>query len=310
MSIRVTGNAIPALVGAASLKVWQDWRVVPGISSGSVGIAWTGHAISRHLPHAFHVATAGQAPVWRKLGNVDATFEIVVQNQVLKFQSIAGAASARECVYNFTPYETVPSAIDFLPTWLGVVEPAPGVEPPLAVEVMAWIRKMVVGPPHPGARQFIGFANCQDLNWSRRIARIGVMGDATGGFRFGSINCPDAPVGAQENGQSDIDVNAVQPGVLVNPGLNWFHVRIKCIPASHFQTGRFLAFLNGRLVATFDQADNFPRNSRGSGDAFFGDYWTIQPTVAMWGNPDGVSQDAGIYVRDLRVRYTEDHSIT
>ncbi len=297
--IDVTGAALPSSGGQATLLRWQEWIVIPGWHLGAPDTNWTGFAVARHLP-----VNLGAGNVWRTLGNISAVFRVIDAKQVLDVQPAIGAGGTREVVHVFDPTLSL-SPIDFHASWGPALELAPAVQPALAVSLMAWVRKKNPGDA-PGARQFFGFLNQGDVNWSRRCARLGLAGDGVGGFRFQSNNCPGAPAGANENAQTDVDANAVQPAVLVAPGVNWFHVRLKAIPATESAPGRFLAFLNGRLVATFSLAANLPQSSRSAIDVLQAAFWPIMPAICAWGHPDTVTLDPGYYLRDVRVRYEED----
>lgn len=305
--IRKTTGGVPALVGADSLGRWQEFISIPGYGLGSYNIAWTGLAFGHHMTGSLNAGNA--AAVWRSLGSVNAFVRpIAGLGLVLEFLPAAAAAGAREVFYQFTPFVATALPLEFIPTWPAAVEPTPAVPPSLACSISAWIRKRNAGDL-PGARQFpIGFANVQDINFSRRIARVGLYGDGAGGFRFGSNNCPTAPAGGNENNQGDADANSVRPNALIAPGTNWFHARIKMVSSSSSQSGRFLCYLNQRLVATFATNANFPQSSRSAIDVAEIDYWAIMPSLGCWGNPDGVTVDPGFYMRDLRVRLEEDQS--
>lgn len=306
MSLGVSGAAIPPLAGSRALVNWMEWVCPAGYGNANYNVAWAGFGFTRSTPGTW--SAGNLAAVWRQLGSVNIFVRPLAGfGLVLEVLPAIAAGGAREVFQIFSPHPSVAYAMDFLGTWPPSLELAPAVQPFLAASVSAWIRKRVGGDAI-GARQFFGFSNAVDQNWSRRIARVGVMGDGAGGFRFGSVNCPAAPAGGVENAQNDIDANSVQPSVLVAPGTNWFHVRVKMIPPTDTIGARFLCFLNGRLAATFANVNNFPRSSRSSIDVAEIDYWPIMPTIAAWGNPDGVSQDPGYYLRDVRVRLEEDWS--
>jgi hypothetical protein len=291
--------------GIESLARWQEWITVPGMQQAAADTVWSGYAFERHVMAPSYDSAGTPRRLWQTFGSITAFYRVTGEKQVLEFLPAIGASGANEIFYRFGhtgPGGTSP--VDFHPTWGPVTEPAPAVPSTFTLEVMAWIRKRFAGDS-PGARQFFGMLYHGDADFSRRNARVGLAGNAAGGFRFQSNNCPDAPAGAVQNLQADSDVNRVQPAVLIAPGVNWFHVRIKMIPATETQTGRILGFLNGRLVATFDQLANLPRASRSVADVLLPTYSFIHAVVAAWGDPDGVSQDAGFMVRDLRVRFSE-----
>lgn len=145
------------------------------------------------------------------------------------------------------------------------------------------------------ARVGVGFDDIAVVFPSRRNARIGIHGDGASGFRFGSINCPDGLTGGADNASTDIDANSVQPAELVSPGANWFKFKIKMVPPTPAQTGRWGAYFNDVLVGTFTLQANFPRGNQGVNNDH---YRLIQP--GFWAYPDPV-QIPGILLHDLRV---------
>lgn len=302
MSLGVSGAAIPAIEGSAALQRWQEWIADPQYNVGSIDTAYAGFAYSRSLHAAW--AAGNIAAVWVTFGNQAPVFRVVNDEHVLDVFAIAGAIGAQECGMTFSPVTNF--GVDFKRVQPTLLEASPGVPAGLAGNVSAWIRKKAAGDATHCA-QFVGFVNGGggDFNRSTRVARIGLMGDGALGFRFGSVNCPDAPLGGADNGATNIDANSVQPAVLVNPGASWLHVRIKLVPATEFQTGRFACYLNGRLAATFTLAANMPRTSRSSIDVSAGPFHLVKPCFAMWG-AGGAAPGPGYYLRDLRVRLEED----
>lgn len=307
MSIRKVGAALAGIPGAESLRIWLEFIVQPGYNSSAPDVAWSGFAYSRQLP-AMWLAGNGAA-VWNLRGNQAPFFRIVSNIKVLDVFAIAGATGAQESAQVFRPASAAGAAsgmVDFIESWTPPItlEAAPGVGLPLAMFTSAWIRKRLAGDATSCA-QFVGFANDNgDLNVSRRVARIGLMGDGALGFRFGSVNCPDAIAGGVDNGATDIDANSFQPAQLINPGAAWFHVAVKMIPAIEGQPGRWGAYFNGRLVAVFTNLSNFPRTSRSTIDVSGGAYWPIVPAFCAFGN-NGAAPSPGYYVRDVRCGFTE-----
>lgn len=188
---------------------------------------------------------------------------------------------------------------DFAAGGAGALENVASAIQPLASVFRAWLRKFDNVSP-PTARQFFGFRNTASgvLTATKTVARTGLIGDGVNGFRFGSVNAPDG--GAGTNGFADIDAGSVQPALLVNPGLAWFSVTLKAIPASPTQTGRIGCYLDGVLVATYSTPANLPR---GTG-AVNRQYQPIEPCV--FADFDGVTQLNGFYVHRAEFWYDAD----
>lgn len=133
--------------------------------------------------------------------------------------------------------------------------------------------------------------------------RVGLVGDGADGFRFGSVGCPDGSVATAEN---QIDANSVQPSGLVNPGLNWFLVKFKYIPA---QLGglpaRVACYLDDVLVATFTAIANLPR---GRATAATYDFMSLYPFIGMM-QPAAVPQRNGLFVAFVHHWADEDLSV-
>jgi hypothetical protein len=147
-----------------------------------------------------------------------------------------------------------PQVLGFARTWATGLG---GDGPPLpSVSIEGWIRKRNAGDGS-NANFFFGFTSDIILVPSAQAPRIGLIGDGVGGYRFGSVNCPDGAAGV--DGPAAIDANAVQPANLVDPGANAFYVKIKLIPATATTPGMWAAYLGGSLVAVFDQLANLPR---------------------------------------------------
>lgn len=175
--------------------------------------------------------------------------------------------------------------------------------PPMAVSIMAWCRKKA-GGDSSSARFTFGFGDLTITTPSRRQARCGLIGDGSGGYRFGSVNCPDAFAGgAGDNADNDIDANAVQPAELTNANLstNWFHVRLKMIPPTPTSGAKWGAYLNGVLVATFtDTSVNFPRGAQGTSN----DFARIEAQLVNFGNTASVVPN--LVISDLRLWIEDD----
>lgn len=148
----------------------------------------------------------------------------------------------------------------------GPLEPLPAPSG-AALVFQAWLRKLTAGDPCT-ARMFFGFMNTANspLGATKVVARVGLIGDGVNGFRFGSVNCPDGAPGV--NGFADIDANSVQPQVLQNPVLKWFHVKVKMVPATPTLPGAVGCYLDGQLAAKFSALANFPRGTNGTNRGF------------------------------------------
>jgi hypothetical protein len=171
----------------------------------------------------------------------------------------------------------------------GMVE-ASGGPLDLCANFAAWLRKVNNVDP-TSARQFFGF-ECDastPLGATATVSRVGLMGDGLVGFRCGSVNCPDGAA-AGANGFADVDANSVQPLFLVAPGLKWFHVRVKLIPATADQAGKIAVYVDGRLVFLAFLLANLPRGTGGANRQF-------EPmTAAVFADFDAVTQLNGFLV--------------
>lgn len=139
-------------------------------------------------------------------------------------------------------------------------------DPDLAFFQELTIRKDV-GTDTPGCGFCFGFTSAssgsgQSVYNNGNTPSFGLIGDGAGGFRFGSVN---APSGGPARARTYVDANAVQPAVLVNPGVAEFTVGIKHIPAiAAGQPARYLCYLNRTLVATFTDPANYLLGENGS----------------------------------------------
>jgi hypothetical protein len=281
VSIFTDGAGVSALA-----RRYLEWLSLP--YADNQGAVWSRSA---YIVDSGSAMTGSYGIPWNLLGGQAA----LVQRTVDEWPTIlVRPAAAADCTYLFGPQGLTGAAIDFsenFPLVAGGVAPD-GVPSPLATSVSAWIRKETAAAA-TSARQTFGWAALDVTSTSGNTPRAGLIGDGLLGFRFGSVNCPQVanPV---ENGIADIDANAVQPPELVNPGARWFHVRVKIIPASASGNGRWGAYLNGSLVASFATAVNFPRRA---GSLAAPGYQRTHPFVGMWRNPNL----DGFHVHDLRV---------
>ena len=284
-----------------------EWIAEPFYGEASDGSPWQGFAYtSGGLPHA-GAGPAGIGVVWPNIGGA-AVSRVVGLMKVLDFTPTAIA----EVMHVFRPVSGVtaaPAPLDFYEALTPIIGTGADTPAPIAYVLQAWMRKQGAADA-TACRQFLGFANVFDPDFSRRSSFVGVVGDGLVGFRFGSVNCPDAPAGAVQNAATDIDAGSVQPAALVTPGASWFHVKVKLAPpVPGGLSGRVGVYLNGVLVATFSSTANLPRTARTSIDVQGAPYVAIQPVLAVWPNPDGVTVDPGLYLRDVRFAYTADTAL-
>lgn len=181
-----------------------------------------------------------------------------------------------------------------------VIEAASPSGQPFAAVCQAWLRKANNVNPC-WSRLFFGFGyfNLTPLGASAQHPRVGVMGDGNNGFRLGSVHCPDG-LAAGQSAAGAIDNGFVQPPTLVNPGLNWFHVRVKMCPATPVSPPRVGIYLDGALQVSFNTNANFPRGQI----AVSKDYAQVE--AAAFTDFDGATQLNGWNVSDWEVWYDTD----
>src|SRR5512135_2209256 len=229
MGLRKSGAGPTADSGA--LKVWYEAKVMPETVvvgnpevsplSGVTRLSPSG-AGTNAVGNGALGAVNGQTPVYRQTdGRRCMQFTpTVALNSLWVFQPNATAAFSNFFVdFQQIVFPTVAPVGDSdlvrQPSW----------------QVSCWLRKAAAGDASD-CQHVIGFANTKVVGGqTAEIPRIGLLGDGALGYRFGSVNAPDG-AGAGINAATDIDVGSVQPSVLVNPGTNWFHVRIKVVPPS------------------------------------------------------------------------------
>lgn len=178
-------------------------------------------------------------------------------------------------------------------------------EPPqfgLSTSISAWCRK-VAGGDSSSCRMTFGFANNTTANPSRTVPRVGILGDGAGGYKYGSVNCPDG--GAGTNADNDIDANAVQPADLVAPGTNWWHTRIKLIPATPTSGAKIACYHNFTLVTTFTLSTNFPRGHLGTSD----NYGRIEAGILNFSGDTAGLHVPELIVSDLRFIMEDDQTV-
>lgn len=200
----------------------------------------------------------------------------------------------------FRLVSTQPVAVQFRSAFGSLASPGISPEVPrgFATSIMAWCRKLA-GGDSSSAKCCIGFADTTTIGGpgsSSLSPRVGLVGDGAGGYRFGSVNCPDGTVAPAENADNAIDANAFQPQALVAPGTGWFHVWVKMIPPTpENPTGRWEARLNGVLVATFSLLANFPRGNQNVNKNFA----RLEPVIQNWGGT--VAVPPSLVYRDIRL---------
>jgi hypothetical protein len=265
-------------------------------------------------------APAAGFPGFARFQTVDPSFNYVmllptaggtiVQSRMLDGRRVASwfNLAGNNSVWLFRPGGGVPWFLDFgSPLFQPLTSPLLGLLPApqfgWATEVMAWCRKLNAGDGS-SCRMGFGFANNTVTSPSGPIPRCGLMGDGAGGYRYGSVNCPDGLIGGA-NADGDFDVNPSQPADLVAPGANWWHTRLKMIPALPNQSARWAAYHNGGPARLFTQEANFPRGHQTTNDH----YGRIEAT--LWNFSGDVG---GLHVPELcfwgvRVLFHDDYSI-
>ena len=220
------------------------------------------------------------------------------------------STAVNPCGFTFQPF--IPTANNVLAPSFGLTFPTTTspledtVPAALAFEVEFWCRKRNAGDGSHAA-SCLGFwdKSSSVTGGSAIDARMGLIGDGLGGYRFGSLQCPDGAI-AGDIVATSIDANSVQPAELLNANLaaKNFYVRMKVVPATPALSGRWAAYLNGRWVQTFDLAANIVRGSGGVDR----NYRRIEIALCTWGNPV-IGAIQGPMIRDAIFRVTEDLSL-
>lgn len=309
MTLTDTVNAINTAVANIALKQnrWVETRIgIQGLgqNDGDTFVAADFVAETRYSPIGVLINAQAMMVVPSGFFN-QFSYHIVDQRHCWKIKPATPAGAGQSKNVHFRPYNisgTVPQRIDFRESFGSMVSPAldASVPLPLACSISAYLRKEA-GGDSSDARFTFGFCDFAVTAPSATVARNGLIGDGAGGYRFGSVNCPDGAA-AGENGPTDIDVNSFQPAGLVAPSTNWFHVRIKMIPPTPTQTGRWGAYLNGVLQATFTSNANFPRGSGATNR----NYANIEPLIY---SASAASQLPGVLIDDLRVTFEENYTL-
>jgi hypothetical protein len=294
MGLVKASGAQPAIAGAEALARFMEWRWrFEGLNNADSIGALNGY--SRFAQ------SAGYGTMFRVVSGLTPTYLIADSRRTALIDS-SGAASSNLA---FRPFLNAPFPVDCR---FGPLSPVVGSPSPptfgFATSIMAWIRKAAAGDA-THCNTCLGFADFQvtgGLGTSATVSRCGLVGDGGLGFRFGSVNCPDGNL-AGANAANAIDINSIQPDELINPGANWFHVRIKMIPPTLQTPGRWCAYLNGRLIKVFDQFANIPR---GSGSLATGNHAYTQVEAALMQIGDA-SNLPGFLVEDVRVWLEENY---
>lgn len=271
MSLRVTGNAIPLNLEALNRR--GAWRAVAEhFEVDNTAVRLNGIVEGQPGPDAtmFRIIS----------GTGPGSF--LTDGRTMWDLSTAMAQNRNIC---FRPFFNAVHAWgwrDVMPAMTGAAN-LPTLRPS-AVAIEAWMRKKAAGDATHARRTF-GFGNNTILTPSAGVPRCGLIGDGALGFRFGSVGCPNGAA-AGETAAGAIDANFIQPAELINPGVNWFHVRIKLIPPGpNGEAGKWAGYLNGRLVGVFTQAANLPR---GAGAVSALREWDgVEPTIYSFSDAAG-----------------------
>lgn len=252
---------------SANLQNWLELRLhIPGLNSG-VDVVSTLNGTSRWGSLGQSAFYSG--PMWApRAGSAAWLYVVADSRRCVLPQPGAGAYSTAY----LRPYAL--SGLQLFASDFGLAYPATtgvvvagAIPQGRALIVSGLFRKFAAGD-NSSCRVCFGFADNTFLSPTALIARCGLLGDGAGGYRYGSVNCPDGQAIAVENAHTDIDANAVQPPDLVAPGTNWWTSEIKIVPAQPSGGGFWTARHNGTLVATFNTATNIPRGSGGTNNDF------------------------------------------
>lgn len=170
-----------------------------------------------------------------------------------------------------------------------------------AFVVQAWLRKNDnINPCWSRQRFGIAYTGIgYQVNAEGFSSHVGIIGDGSNGFRLGSINCPDGTAVAN-NSAGAADPGFVQPAALINPGLAWFHVRVKLVPATPTTPPAVGIYLDGSLRISYNTIAHFPRGS----SAVNRDYLNVG--MSAFCGFDAVTQLNGWWVSDLEIWYDTD----
>lgn len=289
MGIKVRGSG-SGLTGAISeLTRFAHFRARVALGGG-----WTVYPVSglATVPNATGTwTTIGNAPTFpgitdqRRVAQIRPTLA-VGQGYIWK-GTISGSAS-----------EQYARLIETDPIISGA--PVPSSER-FGTVCQAWLRK-VNNTDQVWARQFFGLmsSNLTPNGQSAIDARVGVFGDGASGFRLGSCHCPDGAAAGQ-SASNAADAGTIQPTELINPGLNWFHVKVKMVPRLGNNSPPGVAiYLNGVKRIEYHTNVNFPRGWSATNH----NYEQIEASV--FADFDAVVQLCGWMFTDFEIWYDTD----
>lgn len=299
----IARGSTPNAAGSGTLTRWLEQRAAPWTLDAQALTQWDGRMMQR-------ASGPGQTdvnPTWvngQGLGNplVDAVDGV----RALRYRPGASAGVASVAHYRSSILKRAGDLFntDFRgPHFPVIVQPGGDIGKPLAFIMEGWLRKFNnVDPTH--AVECFGVSTAPGNDGTTKGAHVGLLGDGVTGYRFGSVSAPDG-VGAFTNTVFNaIDANAVQPAALVQPALNWFHVRLKFIPpTSAASPGAWFGYLNGVKVATFSAVANFPRGDT----AVNRNYGIVTPVILSGCSDGGAGQQVnGFYLHQLAHWFDED----
>jgi hypothetical protein len=258
MTVKVRGGGSGAGGALAELTRFAHYRSWPNLGNTAEetypehGLAINGAAFS----------TVGNAPT--------RSYSITDQRRIWTLSPTLVAGSGMFWKGISTGGTLQEQAVSFRDTALAL-ETATPLGVPFATVVGCWLRK-ANNVNLCTARQGFGFVSggLSPLGQARRVPLVGIYGDGANGFRLGSVHCPD---GTAVNdvagvGFNDADAGFVQPSVLLNPGLNWFHVKVKMSPATPTTPAAVGIYLDGALKVSFFTSTNFPRGSNAANNGY------------------------------------------
>lgn len=297
MSIRRRAGSTP--VDTSPIKRWFEARIIPAqaLADGNnevsplSGVARFGQSGLVAANVAIGSVNGG-TPILRVLdGRRCLRFvPTIAQNSLVAVQLNQGG-------FGLTHF------LDFADVFPGLTSPVGGgVTFPPSWSVSAWVRKSLAGDGSD-CQSVVGFATTSVTGGAtKQIPRVGLIGDGAGGYRYGSVNCPDGAA-AGNNVATDVDANASQPTDLVAPGTNWWHSRIKLIPPIATQPGRIACYHNGVLRTTFTTVANFPRGHQAVNDTFN----RLQLVIGTYFNAGGVVPSPVLF--DIRLVAEDDYTV-
>jgi hypothetical protein len=287
MSIRVPGGQLPNIPGAKALSRIMWVRVRPNLGLG-----------------ADVTITANGAPTATSPFAVAGGFSRVFTDQRFAYQFAPTLAAG--ALLTFKGFNaTEQPALGFRQNWdgdtaLGSIEAAVIDGLPLASVVQAYLRKLN-NVNITSARQRFGFSysNLSGLGSSAIKPTVGLFGDGVAGFRCGSVHCPDGAAAGQ-SAFGAADAGAVSPPILANPGLSWWHCKVKMIPPTLASPAAVGVYVDGRLVFQSQLLANFPRGSLATNRGY------QQVEAEVFTDFDAVTQLNGFLVADFEAWYDTD----